>query len=123
MNQSDSSSVDNGIIRTPGDWDVEAIIAQIRRDLNGSVTLSMIQEVFNEVIPKYESARIQTFVPIFIHRDAVKRLKSMPAPDAPPGTAIYEGGARNGSHASSHSSIRDNYEPPSKGQSQASSDS
>ena len=69
-------SGNNGVVRTPDDLDVETIIAQIRRDLNGSVTRSMIQEVLYEVIPKYESARIQTFVPIFIHRDAVKRLNS-----------------------------------------------
>ena len=77
MNQSDLKSGNIGVVRTPGDWHVETIIARIRRDLNGSVTPSMIHEVLNEVIPRYKSARIQTFVPIFIQRDTVKRLKSM----------------------------------------------
>jgi hypothetical protein len=70
-------SGNNGVVRAPGDLDVETIIAKIRRDLNGNVTHSEIHEVLDEVIPKYKSARIQTFVPIFIHRDVVKQLKSM----------------------------------------------
>jgi len=90
MSQSDSKSGNNGVVRTPGDWDVETIIAQIRRDLNGNVSSSMIQEVLNEVIPKYKSARIQAFVPIFIHRDVVKLLKSMQVPVAAPVTTTYE---------------------------------
>ena len=70
-------SGNNGVVRTLGDWDVETIVAKLRRDLDDSVTHSEIQEVLDEVIPKYKSARIQTFVPIFIHRDAVRQLKSM----------------------------------------------
>ena len=86
MNQSESMSGNNGVVRTPGDWDVETIVAKIRRDLNGSVTPSMVEEVLNEVIPKYTNARIQTFVPIFIHRDAVRQLKSMQVLGAVPVT-------------------------------------
>ena len=90
MNQSESKSGNNGVVRTPGDWDVKTITEQIFRDLDGSVTHSMVQEVLNEVIPKYTNARIQTFVPIFIHRDAVKQLKSMQVPGAVPVTTTYE---------------------------------
>lgn len=89
MNQSDSKSNDNSVARAPGDWDVETFIAQISRDLSGRVTLTMIQEVLNEVIPKYESARIQLFVPIFIHRDAVKQLRSRQLRGAAPVTTTY----------------------------------
>jgi hypothetical protein len=106
MNQSDSKSNDNSVARALGDWDVETIIAQIRRDLSGRVTLTMIQEVLNEVIPKYESARIQTFVPIFIHRDAVKQLKSMQATFSSPGMAMNVAATRNGSQTSSGPSQR-----------------
>ena len=104
MDQSDSKSGNNGFVSTPDDWDVGTIVEQIQCDLNGSVTLSMIQEVLDEVIPKYKSARIQTFVPIFIHRDAVKQLKSLQVPIAAPVTTTHETGAGNGSRAISQSS-------------------
>lgn len=61
------------------DWDLHKIADQILCDLNGSVPLSVIQETLEQVAPKYESARIQTFVPIFIRREAVKRLKTRQA--------------------------------------------
>jgi hypothetical protein len=89
MNQDDSKSGDYGDVGIPDDLDVETIVAKIRRDLNGSVTPSMIHEVLNEVIPKYTNARIQTFVPIFIHRDAVKQLRSRQLRGAAPVTTTY----------------------------------
>jgi hypothetical protein len=86
MNQSDSMSGNNGVVRTPGDWDVDTLTEQIFGDLEGVIPRSTIQEVLNEVIPRYEEARIQTFIPIFIRRDAVNQLKSMHI--ATPGMAI-----------------------------------
>ena len=56
-------------------WDIDKIASEILRDLNGSVTLSIIQETLEQVIPRYESARIQTYIPIFIRREAVERLQ------------------------------------------------
>ena len=61
------------------DWNIDKIANEILSDLNGSVTLSVIQETLEQVIPRYESARIQTYVPIFIRREAVKRMQIMQA--------------------------------------------
>ncbi|KPK43393.1 MAG: hypothetical protein AMJ65_05940 [Phycisphaerae bacterium SG8_4] len=104
MDWSGCESATDTLSKTQGEWSVETIAEQIFRDLNGTVSLATIQEVLKEVVAKYESARIQTYVPIFIHRDAIKRLKSMAAPDAAPGTATYEAAARSVSQASLHSS-------------------
>ena len=66
------------------DWDIDKIASEILHDLNGSVSLSIIQETLKEVIPRYESAPIQIFVPVFIRREAVKRLQAMQAHSAAP---------------------------------------
>ena len=58
------------------DWDVETLVEQIWNDLLGTVTRSSIRQVLTEVIPNYESARVQTFVPIFVHKETVKRLRT-----------------------------------------------
>ena len=54
----------------------DKIANEILHDLNGCVNLSIIQETLMEVIPGYESAPIQKYVPIFIRRDAVNRLQA-----------------------------------------------
>jgi len=59
------------------DWNIDKIANEILHDLNGSFSLSIIQEMLVEVIPRYESAPIQIFVPIFIRREALKRLQTM----------------------------------------------
>ena len=55
----------------------------------GTVTRSTIRQVLMEIIPKYESARVQTFVPIFVHKETVKRLRTelaeIPLDDHQPG--------------------------------------
>ena len=104
MYRSSCESVNNTLSKTQGEWSIETVREQILRELNGTVSLATILEVLKEVVPNYESARIQTFVPIFIHRDAIKRLKSVAASDAAPGAATYEAAARSVSQASSHSS-------------------
>jgi hypothetical protein len=67
------------------DWPIDTITEQIWNELNGAVTRSTINKVLTEVVPNYENARIQTFVPIFVRRDAVKRLRAMRVPIASPG--------------------------------------
>ena len=104
MDQSVCELVNNTLSKTQGEWSIETVSEQILRELNGTVSLATIREVLKEVVPNYESARIQTYVPIFIQRDAIKRLKSMAAPDAAPDTATYKGVARSVSQASSQSS-------------------
>ena len=101
MNESELKLGNNAVSKTQADWNVDTIAEQIFSDLNGAFTRSKIQEVLKEVVPKYESARIQLYVPIFIRRDAVNQLKSMQTPYAAPGVAISEANARNGSRANS----------------------
>ena len=58
------------------DWDVDSLLERVWDDLGGTVSRSTIHQVLTEVIPNYESARVQTFVPIFVHRETVKRLRA-----------------------------------------------
>jgi hypothetical protein len=73
------TATNNSIDQDKVDWDINKIANEILRDLNGAVPLADIQETLEWVIPRYESARIHTYVPIFIRREAVKRLKTMQA--------------------------------------------
>lgn len=90
-------------------WDIETIVEQIWRDLNGSFPRAEIHEALKDIIPKYEKARIQTFVPILIRRDAAKRLKSMRARSTSPGMGVdeatksYESLAKPDASQTSHS--------------------
>ena len=68
------------------DWDVQALIEGIWSHLGGTVTRSTIRQVLVEVIPRYESARVQTYVPIFVHKETVKRLRVGLAEVAPDNT-------------------------------------
>ena len=61
------------------DWDVEALLERIWNYLGGTVSRSTVRQVLAEVIPSYEGARVQAFVPIFVHRETVKRLHTGPA--------------------------------------------
>ncbi len=97
MNESELELGEDAVYRIQGDWDVDTITEQIFGDLNGSVARSTIQEVIKDVIRKYAGARIQTFVPIFIRRDAVDQLKAMQALFATPAMATNEADGRNGS--------------------------
>jgi len=56
--------------------DIETIIEQIFGDLGGIASRSDIAEALKEVAPSYKDARIKTFVPIFLRRDAIQRLQS-----------------------------------------------
>jgi hypothetical protein len=58
------------------DWDVETLLERIWNHLGGTVSWSTVRQVLAEVIPTYESARVQTFVPIFVHKERVKRLRT-----------------------------------------------
>ena len=97
MNASELESGENAVSRIQGDWDVDTITEQIFGDLNGTVARSTIQEVIKDIIPKYEGAPIQTFVPIFIRRDAVDQLKAMQALFATRAMDTNEADGGNGS--------------------------
>jgi hypothetical protein len=99
MNDSKSKLGNCADNKTQVDWDVDSITEQIWSDLKGVFTRSKIQDVLKEVIPRYEEARVQTFVPIFIRRDAVSRLRSMQTPVASP--VLSEANASTGSQTRS----------------------
>jgi len=56
--------------------DIEAVIEQIWRDMNGTASRSEIRSVLAEIAPQYDGVRITTFVPIFLRRDVRRRLQS-----------------------------------------------
>ena len=58
--------------------DHEAIIEQIWNKLGGKYSHSEIRSQLIEVAPKYEGARIMTYVPIFLSRDVCARLQGRP---------------------------------------------
>jgi len=70
-----------------GKWDVEAFVEPIWIDLGGMVSRSAIRQVLTEIIPRYENARVQTFVPIFVRKEVVQRLRSGQAGFASEGRA------------------------------------
>ena len=55
--------------------DVEIIIEQIFSDLGGVTSRADIRKALIEVAPKYDNARIKIYVPIFLRRDAIRRLQ------------------------------------------------
>ena len=66
-----------GIDLDPGgnaSMDLEAIIEQIWKDLEGTASRSDIRSVVIEVAPRYADARIFTYVPIFIGKEARRQL-------------------------------------------------
>jgi hypothetical protein len=97
MNESELEFGENAVYRIQGDWDVDTVTEQIFGELNGTAARSTIHEVVMDVIPKYEGAPVQIFVPIFIRRDVVDQLKAMQAFSAPPGMATNEADGRNAS--------------------------
>jgi|GEM_PF-2977108 hypothetical protein len=54
--------------------DLEAIIEQIWTELGGRASRSDIRRVVIEVSPRYEDARIMTYVPIFLGKEVRRRL-------------------------------------------------
>ncbi len=76
MNGSKQKTGTETVARNYPDWDVEALLERIWNDLEGTVSRSTIRQVFTEVIPYYESAPIQTFIPIFVQKETVKRLRA-----------------------------------------------
>jgi hypothetical protein len=106
MEHSDLSSANNKVIKSQDNWKVDTIANQIFRELSGTTTLSTIKEVLNEVIPKYENARIQMFVPIFIRRDTINQLKSMQALYLASAMTISGADEKNESRANSDPSAR-----------------
>jgi hypothetical protein len=74
MNGSKPRNGISAIASSNRDWDVETLKEQIWNDLEGTVTRSTVRQALAQVIPRYENARIQTYVPIFLREETVERL-------------------------------------------------
>ena len=76
MNRNKPKTGTETVPRSDPDWDAEPLIERVWNHLGGTVSRSTIRQVLAEVLPTYESARVQTFVPIFVHKETVKRLRA-----------------------------------------------
>ena len=90
MNTSKLKFGNNSINKNKTDWNIDTIGNEIFHDLNGSVNISVIQETLKGIIPRYENARIQTYIPILIRREAEKLLQAMQDSLATPFIEINE---------------------------------
>ena len=55
-------------------FDVDQMTEQVWRELGGQVSRETIQRVVSDVVPRYQDARIATYVPIFVRQDALREL-------------------------------------------------
>ena len=58
--------------------DIEAIIEQIWHTFKGATSREEIREMVAEAASDYENVRIRTYVPIFLYRNVVQRLRNDP---------------------------------------------
>jgi len=58
------------------DWDMEPVVEQVWKDLGGTITRPAIRLELTDVILSFERAPVQTFVPIFLRRRTVERLRT-----------------------------------------------
>lgn len=57
------------------DLDIETLVEQIWLELDGAVDRAVIEQVVQEVLPRFDDARVKSFVPIFIRKEVKDRLK------------------------------------------------
>jgi len=55
--------------------DLEELTERIWRDLHGKVDPTRVRQVLVDLLPQYQGARILTFVPILMQRDAIEILR------------------------------------------------
>ena len=55
--------------------DLEELTERIWRDLHGKVDPARVRQVLVDLLPQYQGARIFTFVPILMQRDAIEILR------------------------------------------------
>jgi hypothetical protein len=74
MNDEPVRPVYDAPVKKDSDWDIETMIDQVWRQLQGQVSRAAIQAVILEIMPRYENARVTTYVPVLVHREAVDTL-------------------------------------------------
>ena len=91
MNNEHLKPAEHGTLTTDGlDWDVETVIEQVSQDLQGEVDRSFILQVLLKIMPKYENARITTYVPLFVRRETVAALRSQLIEPNEPTTVVID---------------------------------
>jgi len=75
MNKIEPRPAENTPVDGSSQVDAEAIVGQIWDDLGGAASRSEIRMALTEVAPEYENVRVKTYVPIFLRRDVIQRLK------------------------------------------------
>jgi hypothetical protein len=58
--------------------DLDALVEQIWRDLDGQLPRARISQVAAEAAIDFAEATVMTFIPIFIRRDALEKLRTEP---------------------------------------------
>jgi hypothetical protein len=53
---------------------LEKLTEGIWQELHGQVDQMIVRQVLFDLLPKYQAARISTFVPVLIRRDAIEIL-------------------------------------------------
>ena len=57
------------------DLDVGMMVEEIWNDLQGRGNRSVIRQTLLEILPKYENARVRTYIPILVRREALETLR------------------------------------------------
>ena len=95
------------------DWEVETVIEQVWQELQGEVNRAVILQVLLKIMPKYENARVTTYVPLLVHREAVDVLRARLDDETPPVNPVgvngtYSTGAKSNDRAYEHNRDRHN---------------
>jgi hypothetical protein len=54
--------------------DIDLLTGKIWQDLHGQVPRERVRQVLLDLLPKYQEARILTYVPVLLHRNAIEIL-------------------------------------------------
>lgn len=55
--------------------DVQTLVEQIWLELDNTVERSVIDQAVQEILPRFEGAPVKSFIPIFIRKEVLDRLK------------------------------------------------
>jgi hypothetical protein len=58
------------------EWNTADLIERTWREFNGEVPRSRIREVVNELLDGYQDAKVKTYLPILIRRQAIDLLNA-----------------------------------------------
>jgi hypothetical protein len=67
----------SGGICTMMDYVDDSVVDKLWHDLDGQVTRQQIARAVAEIAARFEDAKVTAFVPIFVHRRALKQLKGL----------------------------------------------